>query len=735
MEKIKKESRIFLTLQTIGRAFFLPVSILPVAGLLLGLGASFTNEKTIAYYHLEKLLAQGTFLNYVLTIMNNVGLAVFANLPLIFAMAVAFGMAKKERGVAVLSAGLSFIIMHTTIKTLLVFNGTISPSGEISEKVLNGAIGTVLGIQTLEMGVFGGIITGLGVAFLHNKFYKTKLPAAISFFSGVRFVPIVCTFSYIIVGAVSFLIWPFIQQGIYAIGSVVMSTGDVGIFIFGFMERILIPFGLHHIWYIPFWQTGLGGSAVVDGVMQYGAQNIFFAELASPNTKHFSIEAAKFMTGKYSFMMAGLPGAALAMYHCAKPEKRKIVGGLLFSAALTSFLTGITEPIEFTFLFVAPFVFVIHCIFAGLSFALMSILKIAIGTTFSCGLIDLTLFGILPGNSKTNWLMILPVFVLYFAVYYFFFKFVILKWNLKTPGREDDTEEVKLYTKNDYNTMRDERKKGVVLEDTVSQAIINGLGGLDNFGDVTCCATRLRMQINNMDLVNDGILKQTGAMGIIKKGNGIQVVYGPTVSVIKSNLTEYIDKIKEHGMEASFAEEKSIKNVDLKVLSLCEDCILEDYESLEEINKIVAPFKGKIFDVENINDKIFNTKVLGDGFAIEIEGNEILAPTNGKIINIYDTEHAFIIEDNYKHNILVHVGLGTVGLNGKGIKLFKKVGDEVKKGEKIGEIDKKIITESGFSLISPITFLNVDKARYNIQVEKEGNVEAGEEAIIFIIKK
>ena len=735
MEKIKKESRIFLTLQTIGRAFFLPVSILPVAGLLLGLGASFTNEKTIAYYHLEKLLAQGTFLNYVLTIMNNVGLAVFANLPLIFAMAVAFGMAKKERGVAVLSAGLSFIIMHTTIKTLLVFNGTISPSGEISEKVLNGAIGTVLGIQTLEMGVFGGIITGLGVAFLHNKFYKTKLPAAISFFSGVRFVPIICTFSYIIVGAVSFLIWPFIQQGIYAIGSVVMSTGDVGIFIFGFMERILIPFGLHHIWYIPFWQTGLGGSAVVDGVMQYGAQNIFFAELASPNTKHFSIEAAKFMTGKYSFMMAGLPGAALAMYHCAKPEKRKIVGGLLFSAALTSFLTGITEPIEFTFLFVAPFVFVIHCIFAGLSFALMSILKIAIGTTFSCGLIDLTLFGILPGNSKTNWLMILPVFVLYFAVYYFFFKFVILKWNLKTPGREDDTEEVKLYTKNDYNTMRDERKKGVVLEDTVSQAIINGLGGLDNFGDVTCCATRLRMQINNMDLVNDGILKQTGAMGIIKKGNGIQVVYGPTVSVIKSNLTEYIDKIKEHGMEASFAEEKSIKNVDLKVLSLCEDCILEDYESLEEINKIVAPFKGKIFDVENINDKIFNTKVLGDGFAIEIEGNEILAPTNGKIINIYDTEHAFIIEDNYKHNILVHVGLGTVGLNGKGIKLFKKVGDEVKKGEKIGEIDKKIITESGFSLISPITFLNVDKARYNIQVEKEGNVEAGEEAIIFIIKK
>lgn len=735
MEKIKKESRIFLTLQTIGRAFFLPVSILPVAGLLLGLGASFTNEKTIAYYHLEKLLAQGTFLNYVLTIMNNVGLAVFANLPLIFAMAVAFGMAKKERGVAVLSAGLSFIIMHTTIKTLLVFNGTISPSGEISEKVLNGAIGTVLGIQTLEMGVFGGIITGLGVAFLHNKFYKTKLPAAISFFSGVRFVPIVCTFSYIIVGAVSFLIWPFIQQGIYAIGSVVMSTGDVGIFIFGFMERILIPFGLHHIWYIPFWQTGLGGSAVVDGVMQYGAQNIFFAELASPNTKHFSIEAAKFMTGKYSFMMAGLPGAALAMYHCAKPEKRKIVGGLLFSAALTSFLTGITEPIEFTFLFVAPFVFVIHCIFAGLSFALMSILKIAIGTTFSCGLINLTLFGILPGNSKTNWLMILPVFVLYFAVYYFFFKFVILKWNLKTPGREDDTEEVKLYTKNDYNTMRDERKKGVVLEDTVSQAIINGLGGLDNFGDVTCCATRLRMQVYNMDLVNDGILKQTGAMGIIKKGNGIQVVYGPTVSVIKSNLTEYIDKIKEHGMEASFAEEKSIKNVDLKVLSLCEDCILEDYESLEEINKIVAPFKGKIFDVENINDKIFNTKVLGDGFAIEIEGNEILAPTNGKIINIYDTEHAFIIEDNYKHNILVHVGLGTVGLNGKGIKLFKKVGDEVKKGEKIGEIDKKIITESGFSLVSPVTFLNVDKARYNIQVEKEGNVEAGEEAIIFIIKK
>ncbi len=734
MEKVKKENQVFLVLQTIGRAFFLPVSILPVAGLLLGLGASFTNPKTISYYHLEGILAQGSPLNYILTVMNNVGLAIFANLPLIFAMAVALGMAKKEKGVAVLSSAISFVIMHTTIKTLLLFNGTITADGKVAENVLNGAIGSVLGIQTLEMGVFGGIVVGIGVAVLHNRFYKTKLPAAISFFSGVRFVPIICTFSYIIVGFISFLVWPFIQQGIFSIGGVVNSTGNAGIFVFGFMERILIPFGLHHIWYIPFWQTGLGGSMMVDGVMVSGAQNIFFAELASPNTTRFSIDAAKFMTGKYSFMMGGLPGAALAMYHCARNDKKKIVGGLLLSAALTSFLTGITEPIEFTFLFVAPLVFVVHCVFAGISFALMSILNIAIGTTFSCGLIDFTLYGILQGNQKTNWVMLLPIFVIYFILYYFFFKFVILKWNLKTPGREDDDEEVKLYSKDDYNAMMEARKKGVVIEDTVSQAIIDGLGGLDNFSNVTCCATRLRMQVNDINLVKEPVLKSTGAMGVIKKGNGIQVVYGPTVSVIKSNLEEYIEKIRTHGIGSSFAEE-AVKEKDLKVLSLCEDCIFEDHDSLEEINGVVSPFRGKIWNIESIDDKVFNTKVLGDGFAVEIEGDEIIAPIDGKIINIYEDKHAFIIEDKYKHNILVHVGLGTSGLNGKGIKIYKKVGDEVRKGEKIGEINRNAIVSSGYSLVSPVTFLNVDKAKYGIQVEKEGIVEAGEEAVIFITKK
>lgn len=735
MEKIKKENHVFSTLQSIGRSFFLPVSILPVAGLLLGLGASFTNPKTIASYNLEWLLAPGTPLSYVLTIMSGVGGAIFANLPLIFAMAIAFGMSKKERGVAVLSAALSFIIMHVTIKNLLIFNGTITADGQVAERVLSGAVSMVLGIQTLEMGVFGGIVVGLGVAALHNRFYKIKLPAAVSFFAGVRFVPIVCTFAYIGIGFIAFLVWPFIQQGIFSIGRVVTGSGDIGIFIFGFMERILIPFGLHHIWYIPFWQTGLGGSMMVDGQLIQGAQNIFFAELASKNTTRFSIEAAKFMTGKYSFMMAGLPGAALAMYHCAKPSKKKVVGGLLLSAALTSFLTGITEPIEFTFLFVAPIVFVVHCIFAGISFVLMSVLNIAIGTTFSCGLIDFTLYGLLQGNAKTNWAMLLPVFVLYFVLYYMFFRFVILKWDLKTPGREDEDVETKLYTKNDYNAMREERKKGMVMEDTISQSIIEGLGGLDNFSDLTCCATRLRIKANNLDLINDSLLKQTGAMGVIKKGNGIQVVYGPTVSVIKSNLEEYIEKIKEHGMESSFADKETSKNMNINVLGLCEDCTVENKDSLEEINKVISPFKGRIIDIENIQDKIFSAKVLGDGFAVEIESDEIIAPIDGKIINIYSTEHAFILEDNYGHKILIHIGLGTVGLNGKGIKVLKKLGDSVKQGEKIAEIDRKAIMEAGYSLVSPVTFLNVNKSKYGIQVDKEGMVEQGEEAIIFVTKK
>lgn len=540
----KGEGIVFATVQKIGRSFFLPVSILPVAGLLLGLGASFTNGTTISTYHLESLLGEGTLLNGLLMIFSQVGSTIFGNLPIIFAMAVALGMAKNEKAVAVLASGVSFFVMHSSINAMLRLSGYILADGSFSDKVLEGALTNVCGIESLQMGVFGGIVVGLGVAALHNRFYKQQLPSALSFFAGVRFVPILSVLVYTLAGIACFFVWPAVQNVIYAIGGLVTGSGYGGTFLFGFMERALIPFGLHHVFYIPFWQTGLGGTAVIDGVTVAGAQNIYFAELASASTTRFSVDACRFMTGKYAVMMAGLPGAAYAMYKCAKPEKRKLVGGLLLSAALTSFLTGITEPIEFTFLFIAPALFLLHCVFAGLSFLLSHLFSICIGTTFSCGLIDFTLYGLMQGNGKTNWMMIIPIYIAYAVGYYLVFSFCIRKFNLITPGREEGEGDAQLYTRDDFNKKKRGQGAGDEPEDTVSPVILAGLGGIDNLIDIDCCATRLRCTVRVSSLVDEVILKTTGSKGVVKKGGGIQVIYGPQVTLIKSDFEEYVETVR-----------------------------------------------------------------------------------------------------------------------------------------------------------------------------------------------
>lgn len=519
------QSKTFSVLQKIGHSFMLPIALLPFAGLLLGIGASFTNPQMIALFGLERILGDGTFLNFVLTVMKETGDIVFANLPIIFAMGVALGMAEKEKATASLSSAIAFFVMHQTISSMLFLHGQLD-----SEEML-GAIGSACGIKTLQMGVFGGILVGLGVAYLHNKFYKIKLPTVISFFGGVRFVPIISSFVYIFVGVAMYFIWPYIQSGIYSLGGLVTKTQYLGTFIYGVIERALIPFGLHHVFYMPFWQTGLGGTAVIGGKYITGAQNIFFAELASPKVTHFSINAARFMAGKFPFMIFGLPGAALAMYSTARSSKKKVAGGLLLSAALTAMITGITEPLEFTFLFVAPVLYGIHCVFAGLSFMLMHLLGVAVGQTFSGGIIDFLLFGVLQGNQKTNWIMMLPVGIAYFAIYYFLFRFMIIKFNFITPGREEDDLETKLYTKKDINSSK---------KDNISQLIVKGLGGSDNIQDLDCCATRLRVKVLDSSKVDENILKESGASGIIKKGSGVQIVYGPRVTVIKSEVDDYI---------------------------------------------------------------------------------------------------------------------------------------------------------------------------------------------------
>lgn len=535
----KRFSGTFSVLQRVGRAFMLPIALLPIAGLLLGVGASFTNTTMLEAYNLMGIMGPGTFLYSVFTLLASVGTVIFDNLPILFAMGVALGMAENEKATATLSAAIAFFVMHKTINALLLITGKLEP-GVLQE----GAVANVVGIESLQMGVFGGIIVGLGVAYLNNRFYKIRLPNVISFFGGTRFVPIISTLAYVLVGVLMFFVWPFIQSGIFALGNLVLKSGYAGTFIYGFIERILIPFGLHHVFYLPFWQTGVGGSMLIDGVMIYGAQNIFFAELASPSTTVFSVSATRFMSGKFPFMIFGLPGAAFAMYTCAKDTKKKVAGGLLLSAALTAMLTGITEPIEFTFLFVAPMLYVIHSVLAGLSYMLMHILGVGVGMTFSGGIIDLTLFGILQGNAKTNWIMIPLVGIAYFIIYFFLFRFLILRRNLATPGREDDTEETKLYTRDDYNTKKNGEEVSLNSQkaDTnhTSRLILDGLGGKDNIVSLDCCATRLRVSVKNSEIVQDSLLKQSGAAGVIKKGNGIQVVYGPQVAVIKSELEDYL---------------------------------------------------------------------------------------------------------------------------------------------------------------------------------------------------
>lgn len=537
------KDKIFGILQRVGRSFMLPIAILPVAGLFLGIGGSFTNETMINAYGLQSVLGPGTMLNAFLTVLSKCGDIVFANLPVIFAIGVAIGMAKKEKEVAALSGAIAFFVMHAAINAMIQVNG-------LADKLPSGSITSVVGIQSLQMGVFGGIVVGLGVAALHNRFYKIQLPQVLSFFGGTRFVPIISAIVYLGVGILMSFIWPTIQEGIYAVGEVVRNSGYFGTWLYGVMERALIPFGLHHVFYLPFWQTGVGGTAMVGGQLVEGAQNIFFAELADGSITKFSVEATRFMSGKFPLMIFGLPGAALAMYRCARPEKRKVVGGLLLSAALTAALTGITEPIEFTFLFVAPLLYVIHCVFAGLAYMLMHLFKVGVGMTFSGGLIDLSLFGILQGNAKTNWIWVVIVGIVYFIVYYFLFSFLINKLNLKTPGREDSTEEVKLYTRKDVNAAKEAKKSGDATatnsgdtsEDAVSGLIVEGLGGEQNISDVDCCATRLRCTVYNAELVDEAKLKESGAAGVIKKGEGVQVIYGPKVSVIKSNLEDYLER-------------------------------------------------------------------------------------------------------------------------------------------------------------------------------------------------
>lgn len=710
------KDKIFGVLQRVGRSFMLPIALLPVAGLLLGIGSSFTNATTIETYHLGKFIYEGGVLYTILDIMSKTGSAVFDNLALLFAMGVAIGMAKKEKEVAALSGAIAYIVMNTTISALITAKGGVEAMAENSTT-------SVLGITTLQMGVFGGILVGLGVAALHNKFYKTELPQVLSFFGGTRFVPIISTVTYLIVGIIMFYLWPVVQLGISKLGVLVLNSGYAGTWIYGILERALIPFGLHHVFYMPFWQTELGGSMMIDGNMVAGAQNIFFAELASKSTEVFSVSATRFMAGKFPFMIFGLPAAAFAMYKTARPEKKKIVGSLLLSAALTSMITGITEPLEFTFLFVAPLMYAVHCVLAGLSYMLMHILNVGVGMTFSGGLIDMTLFGILQGNAKTHWIWIVVVGLIYAVVYYFVFYFMITKMNLKTPGRESDDIEPKLYRRSDVNEAKAAKVKSADKRssDVVSAMILKGLGGKDNLSDVDCCATRLRVTVNDASKVMDDMLKASGASGIIHKGNGIQVIYGPKVSVIKSNLEDFIDSPYSDDPDSIIGTEEASDKIEEKPQT-------EGAENTETNVKTITLYShmnGTAVKLEDVEDEVFSQKILGEGAAVEPSEGKLYAPCDGKIDSVFDTKHAVNMVSDDGVEILLHIGIDTVKLGGQYFEAHVSDGQEVKKGDLLISFDMDKIKAAGYKVTTPIIIGNTDDYA-SVEPDAQNSVSAGD---------
>ena len=794
--KEKKNGQFFAAAQQVGKSLFLPIAVLPFAGILLGIGSSFTNETTIATYGLTGILHPGSILYGFMLMLSNAGNAIFGNLALIFALAVAMGMAKKEKGVAVMSSAIFYIIMLMTINTLLVLDGSIV-DGVVSGTVKEGAIASVLGIQTLQMGVFGGIIAGLITAALCNRFYKIQLPSALSFFAGTRFVPIASMAFGILTGAVLYFVWPLIQNAIFGLGNIVQASGYFGTFIYGCIERALIPFGLHHIFYLPFWQTGVGGTALIDGVTVMGAQNIFFAELASPNTTQFSVEACRFLTGKYPFMMGGLPGAALAMYVTAKPEKKKVVGSLLFSVAFTSFLTGITEPIEFTFLFLAPSLFVVHVIFAGLAFATCHILGICVGTTFSDGLIDLILYGVLPGQAKSNWLMLIPVILVYFIIYFFVFRFFILKWDLKTPGREAEGESARFVSKEEYRNAtgvgvaggagnasgrnvsggnvagdagkakgkRGADKSAAPGYDEKSAAILAGVGGADNLEDIDCCATRLRLTLVDSSKVDEEILRSTGASGVIRKGSGIQVIYGPSVTIVKSNLEEFVDAVRSgeyewdtadentgyHGTVLSEREESTDTNEKLgcrtgesvdaadesrtnteKEMSTeeknTEIGMEQNNEPVKQDAILSAHMKGRVVPLSEVKDEVFASGMLGPGAAIEPSEGKLYAPADGRIELVFPTKHAVGMTTNEGADLILHMGIDTVKLEGRHFETHVTVGQQVKKSDLLVTFDMDAIKKEGFLCTTPMIISNGSDFK-DVTVLGRGEITVGEDLL------
>ncbi|WP_408007643.1 N-acetylglucosamine-specific PTS transporter subunit IIBC [Pseudalkalibacillus sp. A8] len=627
-------------LQRIGRALMLPIAIMPAAALLLRLGQ-------------DDLMG--------IPFIAAAGAAIFDHLPLLFAIGVAIGLAKDSNGAAGLAGAVAFFILT---------QGT---------QAIN---------EDINMAFLGGILSGVVAGLLYNRFYDIELPDYLGFFGGRRFVPIITAGAMVVLAAIFGFIWPPIQDGINAVGQWIIDAGAAGVGIYGFMNRLLIPIGLHHVlnslvWFVFGEYNGATGDL-----------HRFFA--GDP-------EAGIFMAGFFPIMMFGLPAACFAMIAAAKKEKKKAVTGMLIGLAFTSFLTGITEPIEFSFMFLSPILYGVHAFLTGSAMVVAYVLDIHHGFGFSAGAID---FFLNLGIAKGEWLLF-GVGLVYAAIYFVVFYFLIKALDLKTPGREDDNEE--------ESEGPESGTPSGNKHDVMAHHFLQALGGKQNIQALDSCATRLRLKVADMDSVDEKGLKKHGARGVMKMDRtNLQVIVGTNVEFVATSMQRQMaGGSYEEASSPSHSEVKQSKKTNMGA------------------RDFTVPIDGNVIPIEEVDDPTFAEKMMGDGFAIEPTGNLVTSPVDGKIANIFPTKHAIGIESRQGYEILIHIGLDTVELNGQGFKTYIKAGDEVKQGQNLIELDLDYLMKNARSVVTPIVFTNLEENE-KVVLKKTGKVLRGEHGIINI---
>lgn len=670
-------------LTSIGGALQTPIAILPAAGILLALGTVFTNPAFLEMMPFADTPAMANIFNVLLS----TGGVVFSNLPLIFAVGVAIGLTNND-GIAGLSAVVGYLVMNVTI------GGAMGITPEMVAE--SNMYVEVLGIPTIQTGVLGGIIVGVLTASIFNKFYSVELPTALAFFSGKRSVPIITAFSSLFLGFLLMIIWPPIQGGINNLSEFIvnLNSGFSG-FMFGFIERLTIPFGMNHVWWPTFWLQA-GEYTNNAGQVVNGDQLIFFSQLADG----VPITAGNFMNGLFVLKIFSMPAVALAMYHTARPDQKAKVAGILTSAALTSLIAGVTEPLEFLFIFTAPALFFVYAIVTGLGFTVMNLLGAHLGLSFSGGLLDFGFFNLL--TTRTHWWILIPVGLVFAAINYFLFRFAITKFDIKTPGRTKETK-------------KESNSTSVYNDGDQITNIIIALGGKENIKNVNACYSRLRVDVLDTEKVDKDIFSaELEASGVSVLGKNVQVIYGNKAVGIKEAV---LASLKGQTYEINDTQSQNLSN-----------------GNESELLNLISPATGEIINLSEVDDEVFASKMMGDGFAVQLVSGKIYSPVSGKVVAIFPTKHAISLVDDFNNEVLIHIGLDTVQLDGDGFDILIKENQEIKQGQLIADVNIDLLKEKGYSLQTPIIFTNLDKDKFKVQLNQSGMIEFGAKNLFTLIK-